>query len=62
MKLFLLRHELKKLKDKTNELIKINNELIEKNSKSLIELDALKKPFEDEGDLTWSAHKLLNKS
>ena len=45
-----------------NELIKINNKLIEKNSKLLIELNVLKKPFEDKGDLTWSAYKLLNES
>ena len=62
IKLFLLRHKLKKLKDKINKLIKINNELIEKNSKLLIKLDVLKKPFEKSGDLTWSAYKLLNES
>ena len=62
IKLFLLRHKLKILKDKINRLIKVNNQLIKENSRLVIELNVLKKPFEDNGDLTWSAYKLLNKS
>ena len=62
IKLFLLRHKLKKLKAKINKLIKMNDNLIKENSRLVIELNVLKKPFEDNGDLTWSAYKLLNKS
>ena len=63
IKLFFLRQKLKKLKQQINKLLIINNKLIEKNSKLILELNILKKPFEDNGDLTWSAYKLLlNKS
>ena len=63
IKLFLLRHKLKKLKAKINKLIKMNDKLIKENSRLVIELNVLKKPFDKRtGDLTWSAYKLLNKS
>ena len=63
MRLFLLRQKLQKLKQQINKLIKMNDKLIKENSRLVIELNTLKKPFEDNGDLTWSAYKLLlNKS
>ena len=62
IKLLLLRQKLQKLKHKINNLIKMNYNLIKENSRLVIELNVLKKPFEDNGDLTWSAYKLLNKS
>ena len=59
VRLLQLQLRLTRLRKEINKLIKQNKKLIKENSKLLIQLNIMKQPFDDTGDLTDSAFRML---